>query len=263
MADESYTGGIYRRQGANALVVREPAGMIELDEPLFEGFPWAMSTRRNWSVFFDDFLGTPDLTNDWLTTAIGTQTVTPLATTRQDVPRGVLRLTGDATDDDGIILTPAATTAREFVQPAAGGLILFEARVSLGDVTDPFFIGLCNLATPSVILTATGGSTAGDSASFRHIEGGAGLPSGRFGSGAGGGSAIPLAASAAPVSGTLHRYGLRIEGTTVCKFYFDGVLVGTGSASLSNSIGLGLAVCAKAAVAPVMDIDYVLLAQRR
>ena len=238
------------------------------------GTPIDLVSRRDVMVFWEDFhrIGASD---DWAATEIGTCDNAAIVNNQ---PNGIYRATHDTANEGfGSIQPINAGASGSFLTPAADRVIVFEARVSITDVSNgDWFIGLGTGDTTFLSLAGALLATGGDNhAGFHHLVADAGVPTL---SAAGGGLAnvenIEYGAGTSPTGSTLsvptltdatfHKYGVRIEGTTRIEFYVDDRLVGIQE--LDNALAAVMTPTFSNianGTEQAMDIDYVLCTQTR
>lgn len=137
-----------------------PGGVTNADIDSFGArvpMPWP-AQYYTWFSDFDRFLGAADSASgaDWLTVAVGTSSAVIT-----DAANGVLLLTTDGTEDDGIAMqwqggNPDAATPAQVAETfifTPGKRLWFATRFQMSDVTQTdFVIGLAaKTATPMVV----------------------------------------------------------------------------------------------------------------
>lgn len=197
--------------------------------------------------YFDDFVGGPGTDTtvdaDWTVTRVeagaGESTLT-----RVDGVGGILRITTDANEDDGV----NAQLIGESFKLASGNIVYFGARVALGEATQSdLFIGLA--ITDTDIL---GGVT--DRIGFEKLDGVTTT------------KAMLEKDSTETLSGTLatmdtsfHTYEFYYDGSTV-EFFIDGTSVYTPAVTnLPNDeeLRVSLHFLAGSTTAKTCDVDWI------
>ena len=253
-------------------------GSSESSGGTFEDLPIGLVSDFNAEVYFNDFLagtsyitaGSPlDLTNNWVATDIGT--VTAVVSITNDTGNSLLLMNTDAADNEGHVLQ----YANEFVFPIADRTIAFEALVGVADADGmDMYVGVGETLTTFMGADGTISGSAVNYAGFHILASEAtGIAScvtkGGSGSEVDAGNASSLTVGDATyTSGTLtnyHRYGVRIEGTDVVKFYFDGrkVQETTLSTAFDDATTITLCSVGSGATSDITSVDYVAVAQTR
>jgi len=251
-------------------------GNFQTGGGLFADFPMGTFSRRDWAVYWNDFLSIEDFggstgvtgdgtAGDWTVTGIGTQTVGPVAI-RADIVNGVLGLVPDATDNEGYqIQFTASGSPGELWVPASGRTIAFEARVTAGDWDgQDFFIGLAE--SSASFFAATGAITSDNMVGFHHQIADSGLiECVHTGTADANETDVGDANSAIFTNSAFHRFGFRITGTTGVEYYLDDVLV--RRATMANAFDDGMCITfanvGSGASTDALDIDYVVVSQIR
>lgn len=239
---------------------------------LFMSAPPELMQASQWSVYYNDFLTAADFdtTNDWTVTAIkngggGAATAALVA----DTALGLVRFTPEAAANTGSQIQLTAGGPGEFVLPAAGRTIIFEARVSIAtpQIQD-FVIGLAEtqaVAGTSGVIDETGAWVDADAVVFNCNDADAGIVEAAYEDPTVGNLIDVGDVCAAAISNaTFYRFGIRIVGQDYLEWYVDGVRKQTVTAAnpLTNNLCITFANVGDAA-SETMDLDYVLLAQTR
>jgi hypothetical protein len=223
------------------------------------------------TLYFNDFLDSTvnyDATNKWTKVDVGSVTAQPSVLDATE--NGVLRLIGDAADNEGHSLLLGEGTAKGWAfTPEAGRTIYVEFLVAHSDWSDQdWFIGLFE-DTASAIIAATGALTGSlEYAGFHydHDEDASGIP------------VLTLAgtnntqvetalstAIAAPTDAAYYELGIRITGTSGVSWFVNDVLVGSATAAsvFSAPLYIGVAEVNGSATANTLDVDYIRASQTR
>lgn len=239
-----------------------------------QGSPIDLVSRRDTMTYFTDFLSVSDA-SAWTATEIGT---CDDAAVVNDGLNGIYRATHDTANEGfGSIQPIGAGNPAGYLVAAAGRVIVFEARVSITDVSNgDWYIGLGEPDSTFLSLAGALLDVGGDNhAGFHHLVADAGVPtlsaagtalanveSIEYGAG------VSRAGYTLPVptltDATYHKYGIRIEGTTSIEFYVDDYLVGIQELATAFDTEM----CPTFAniangTEQAMDIDYVLVTQTR
>jgi len=253
-------------------------GSSDSSDGLFLDLPVGLVSDFTADVYFNDFnSGTSyvtagsslDLTNEWESTDIGT--VTAECSLFVDGGLTLALINTDAADNEGKVLQ----YRNEMVWPIAGRRIAFEALVGVADADDmDVYIGIGETLTTFMGTTGAISGSAVNYAGFHILQSeGTGIAScvARGGSGSAvdaGNASSATVGDSTHTSGTLtnfHRYGIRIEDTTIVKFYFDGVKVQETALSTGFDDATTITLCSvgSGATADITAVDYVALAQTR
>jgi hypothetical protein len=230
--------------------------------------------KRDFVTYYNDFVKIDDwgaavtgagTATDFTVTAIGTMTV-GTAAVRADVANGVLRLTPDATDNEGYHCQMTATdSAGELWVPAAGRVIVCEYRATCGDWDgQDYFLGLAE--TSATLLAATGALASDNLVGFHHQIADAGLIEAvHTGTADANETDVGDVNSAVFTNAEFHNFGIRIEGTNYVEFYVDGIR--QQSAVMTNAFDDGMCISfgnvGSGAATDVLDIDYIIAVQSR
>jgi hypothetical protein len=232
----------------------------------------SISTRSYW-WWEDDFfeiksLGDITGSYDWTETDIGTQTLNPTTFIVTDTAAGVLRISSDATNNDGIHLQyTGAGAAGEFLVPISDRILAVEFRVAHAnwDRAD-WFIGLAE--TSATLIDNAGDLTSDNIIGFRCKTGT--TTANQFDCRAAGTATANQANVTKNFTPTLtdatyYRFGIRIEGTSKCEWWFDGDKVAetTLSTAFDDGMCFSFGNVMTSANADNMDIDYIVAAGTR
>jgi hypothetical protein len=213
------------------------------------------------SVYYDDYMG---------------NSVIPASTTAVDggwtVTRATAGTMGSIIGDGGILNLTAAATADQgmnaqllncCVVPTAGRTIHFEARVKISDIDNQIFIGMASTQT-AIIASGVLDETTMSAVGFFTDEPSATTKYGTIVSKAGTNDTTEDIAVGF-VADTYAKIGFVMDGVTSVAFYYNGVLVETGStANTMPAVALGLSlVCQNEDGSNVntLDVDWVRVAQ--
>lgn len=234
---------------------------------------WALSNREC-VTYFNDFIKIADFgaavtgsgtATDFTVTAIGTMTV-GTAAIRPDVVNGILRLTPDATDNEGYHVQMTATdSSGELWVPAAGKIIVAEFYATCGDWDgQDYFMGLAE--TSATLLSAAGALTSDNLVGFHHEIADAGLIEAvHTGTADANETSVGDVNTAVFTDGAYHKFTLRIEGTDAVEYYVDDVL--RRRAAMANAFDDGMCISfgnvGSGAATDVLDVDYILVSATR
>lgn len=207
-------------------------------------------------LYHDDFTGQFDATTacPWTITQVTSGIIVPLYT----VAGGVVAFdsNGNASEADGI----NAQMKNFMVLPAAGDKVIFEARVSLTDVTHSWYVGLAGVKTD--LVTTTLDDTV-DKAGFYRVKASTDNKVSTVTSRTNADDATADVATLA--DGTFVKLGLVIDGLTSIKFYVNGVLVETGTtaANIPNAVMCPtiVAKCVGTSANAEVNVDWISVAQ--
>jgi len=234
------------------------------------GWPYGRSFQM---VEYNDFLGASslDTTNDWTVTAIkngggGAGTVA-LA---DDSALGLTVLTPEAAANTGSQFQRTAGAAGEFVLPAVGRLIEFEARVAVADVDEQdWVIGLAEtqaVAGTSGVIDETGAWVDADAVVFNCNDADNGIIEAAYEDPTVGNliDVGDVNTGAAFTDGTYHIYKIRIIGRDELEWYIDGIRQQTVTAAnpLTNNLAIVFANVGDGA-GETMTVDYYRVTQTR
>lgn len=234
---------------------------------------WALSNREC-VTYFNDFVNIRDFgaavtgsgtATDFTVTAIGTMTV-GTAAIRADVVNGVVRLTPDATDNEGYHVQMTATdSAGELWVPATGKVIVAEFRATCGDWDgQDYFLGLAE--TSATLLSAAGALTSDNLVGFHHAIADAGLIEAvHTGTADANETDVGDVNSAIFTDSEFHTFTLRIEDTNKVEYYVDGKLKrrATMTTGFDDGMCISFGNVGSGAATDVLDIDYILVSATR
>ena len=235
---------------------------------MFEDAPIDALKGRSPSLYYKDFLDVNDFVSgtNWTVTNITSGTAAIGAETN-----GNIRLAA-TTDNQGLGSVQhgaAASTARTLV-PAASTICIFEARVAHSNWSEgDWFIGVGEYDTTFMgadgALTANGGDNhagfhhqVADDTSFNLSVAGTALANTQNPTGLG-------TAAGALTDDQYYRFGFRINGVGLIRFYIDDVPVSEWTsltADFAEPLTPTFCMIAEGA-ALTMDVDYVLASQTR
>lgn len=206
-------------------------------------------------VYFDDFLGQIDVTNDdgWaLDISAGSGTISPLTTDQG----GVMQISSvGSTEDDSI---NAQLTNCSFL-PAAGTKIYFEARVNMVNATEQFFIGLAEVDTTLLASGALDNVVCKCGFYHQHDD-----TDDKLSAVCSDDASEEIDADVvANVDNTYIKLGFIIDGVTKVTYYADGVEVAScvDTSDLPNEVMCLSLFAGCQAAAGVMHVDWIRIAQ--
>jgi hypothetical protein len=230
---------------------------------IWSGVDWAdiATNPESGSVYYDDFMG---------------NSIIPASTTAVDggwtVTRATAGTMGSIIGDGGVLNLTAAATADQgmnaqllncCVVPTAGRTIYFEARVKISEIDNQIFVGMASTQT-AIIASGVLDETTMSAVGFFTDEPSATTKYGTIVSKAGTNDTTEDIAVGF-VAATYAKVGFVMDGVTSVAFYYNGVLVETGStANTMPAVALGLSlVCQNEDGSNVntLDVDWVRVAQ--
>ena len=233
-------------------------------------------------VYFNDFTncfsataesgGDLDITGgtQWVPNDVGTLTADPSTYCVDAAPLGILRMIGDATDDEGnSLMLDASTTGGYAFLPAADRTITAEFRCTDSDWdAQHWFLGLFETIATEMLVTNGALEASKEFIGFHYTDGTdtAGVPTLMY---AGGNNtnveATSVAAITALTDATYYRFKVKITDTDKVSFYIDDVLVGkaTGASAYTAPMYISIGAINNEAGADTFDCDYVRATQTR
>lgn len=268
---------------ANELTTRSRyphGGNFQTGGGLFNNIVESAWANRDWVVWFNDFLRPADwgavqaagtaTVNGWTATAIGTMTVGTISIVDETVTNpklgGVLRVVPDATDNEGYhVQLTGADSPGEFLKPASGRTIVFEARFTCGDWDgQDYFMGLAE--TSATLLSAAGALTSDNLVGFHHAIADSGLIYATYTGTADANETRAGAVNTAVFTNdAFHTFGIRITDTTKLEFYLDGAIKyrKTMATAFDDNMTISFGNVGSGSAGDYMDIDYILVAATR
>lgn len=253
MGKTAFTGPIYGNADSNGGV--------------FDGLPIELVNQANAQVFFEDFSVAEDFVGTkWTTTDVGTTTATP--SIAQDFGRSLLAMNVDAAANEGHVVQ----LRNDIFKPAANRVIAFEALY--GIVRPTFMDVFIGVSPTDTDFLGTNGTISGSAANYAGMHllasEGTGIPSmvarGASGSASNVGALSPALSAVDVIAETgFFRFGLRIEGTSIVKFYHNRKLIGEVSVAVAfaDSITPTIASLGGGSATDITFVDYVAMSQTR
>lgn len=207
-------------------------------------------------VYFDDFMGGMDVADgkDWELTQVDTKGSIAKDITAQGGIFTVTSATGNS-PDDGI----NAQLKNCLFKPAVGVKIYFEARVTMADATQQYYVGLAGIDT--TLIAAGVLDNVVDKCCFYHEAASTNdkisAASGRLT------SQEKDADVAANTDGTYVKLGFIIDGLTRVDYYVNGVNVGNcvDTSDIPNAVMALSFVAQYESADGIMSVDWVRIAQ--
>jgi hypothetical protein len=231
---------------------------------VYENLPIDLVARRDYEVFFTDFVHANDLRaltdetiGGWIETDIaGTNT----AAIADDVGYGALLLTTGSTEDDGICLQYTDSGPGEFITLTANKLLVFDTRVKCNDPTQSDII-IGTTITEGTSPNPFDGAELTDGIYFECLDASNSVSFVNEKNS----TETQTDAVTTLSDATWTRLSFRCLGTSTVLAYVDDKLVATHTTNIPDDeeLTITLAILTGEAAAQTLEFDYLMVAKER